>query len=380
MRYLGNKTKLLDAIAEFTRERGVPVGTVCDPFSGTAAVARHFRALGWRVLAADHMMCAYVLARSALGTAGYPRLGALAPSLDGAAPAAGLPAESVDLARAVHWLNVHAPPREGLCTRQFSPAGSAGRRFFTEENARRIDGAHATLLEWRAAGLVEEGAFHVLLAALLESGDRVANTSGVYAAYLKDWQPNALAPLELRVPRLLADERPHRAACEEAERFVALSAPHYELLYLDPPYNHRQYAAYYHVPEVLARLHTVVDPAALEGSLYGAVGLAPWTERRSEFCVRLRRGGVMRAEAAFARLLGAARADHVVVSYNEEGLVSRSAWELLLREAFGAREIVFRALGYRRYRSDADGDRRAYQRLAGRGRDEVREWLFHARR
>ena len=71
--------------------------------------------------------------------------------------------------------------------------------YFTAENAARIDAVRARLHEWRAKGLVGDDAYFVLLAALLEGADRVANTAGVYAAYIKSWQPNARRALDLLV-------------------------------------------------------------------------------------------------------------------------------------------------------------------------------------
>src|SRR5690606_6181763 len=90
----------------------------------------------------------------------------------------------------------------------FTPAGEVGREhgrmYFTPENAARIDAARETIQAWRTTGMIGDDAFYVLLAALIEAADAVANTAGVYAACIKSWQPNALRPLRLRTPRIVA--------------------------------------------------------------------------------------------------------------------------------------------------------------------------------
>src|SRR5690606_8395661 len=112
------------------------------------------------------------------------------------------------------------------------------------------DEIRETIEAWRRDGCIDDDFYHLLIAALIEAADRVANTTGVYAAFVKTWQANALRRLELRPPTLVpgAGSTARRA---DALDVVAALEP-FELLYLDPPYNARQYAGYYHVPELIA--------------------------------------------------------------------------------------------------------------------------------
>ncbi|HKG91113.1 MAG TPA: DNA adenine methylase, partial [Gemmatimonadaceae bacterium] len=247
----------------------------------------------------------------------------------------------------------------GFVTGNFSPAG--GRMYFTEENARRIDGARARLHEWHRAGLLGDDAYYLLLASVIEGADRVANTAGVYAAYIKRWQPNALRTFAA-VP-----ERPVRGAgsvahCGDAADVARRLGP-VDLLYVDPPYNARQYSGYYHVPEILARGWFGERPPALRGK----TGLLAEPVPRSAWC------SARRVRGALRELLAATGARHVLVSYNSEGLLPSAA----LREELGTasadgkvRQFVRR---YPRYRSDSDGPRRRYRGT------EVRELLYCVR-
>jgi adenine-specific DNA-methyltransferase len=347
VRYIGNKTRLLDFIGTALEERGIAPGTAVDPFCGTASVASELKRRGFRVLAADIMEYAYVFARASVEVARAPTCAALRDRL-------GLRDDSID--SVIAWLNAQSGS-EDFIYHHYSPGGPFGRMYFTMENGARIDAVRATIERWRTAGLIDRDAFHVLLAALIEAADRVANTTGVYAAFVKTWQPNAMRPLELRTPVIVTGEG-SRAEQKDALAAVAELEP-FDLLYLDPPYNSRQYAGYYHIPEVIASGWFGRPPATR-----GKTGLITDTDKRSDWS----RAG--RCEDAFERLVATAPWRRLVMSYNTEGIIPESTIERVLR-VYGRRETYERrALPYRRYRSDADSENRRY-----RG-DRVTEYLY----
>jgi adenine-specific DNA-methyltransferase len=237
--------------------------------------------------------------------------------------------------------------------------------YFTPENAGAIDAIRERIAEWTTTGGIGPEASQLLLAELIQAADRVANTTGVYASFVKSWQPNALHALDLRPLRPAAPPRPaargctaHRGPASETLR----GAGPVDLVYLDPPYNERQYPGYYHIPELLARGW---DP---QPALRGKTGLIPDEELRSDWC---RRG---RCEQALREVLEQSDARHVLLSYNDEGLIPFSRIEEILREHGQPDSYRRFGRGYRRYRSDADGPGRNY-----RG-DRVREWLHYVRR
>ncbi|MBW3555008.1 MAG: DNA adenine methylase, partial [Gemmatimonadetes bacterium] len=133
----------------------------------------------------------------------------------------------------------------------------------------------------------------------------------------------------------------------------------FDLLYLDPPYNNRQYPGYYHVPEIIAE-------GWFDGGieLRGKTGLAPDGGKRSDWS----RAG--KCEDAFERLVASAPWRHVVMSYNDEGIIPGATIERVLKE--NGRKGTFRRYDrtYKRYRSDADGEDRKYSG------DRVSEYLY----
>jgi adenine-specific DNA-methyltransferase len=351
VRYIGNKTKLLGFIGRTLSGRGIRTGDALDPFCGTASVARFLKRRGFRVLASDIMEYARVFARAWVEVSVPPRFPLLRREL-------GLRSDS--LRAVLAWLN-RAPGEPGFIHEHYTPAGADGgrhgRMYFTAANGERIDAVRTALHRWRRSGLIDDDGHDVLLAALIEAADRVANTTGVYAAFVKSWQPNALRPIELRAPVLV---RGNGCAALRADAIdLVRSRADFELLYLDPPYNGRQYPGYYHVPEVIATGWFDGEPVTR-----GKTGLIRDDSKRSEWS---RRGA---CETAFETLVAAGRWRHLVMSYNGEGIIPEATIERVLRDQ--GRRGTYRRYrrGYRRYRSDADGEGRRY-----RG-DTVEEYLY----
>lgn len=337
MRYIGNKTRLLDFIRRVLQARGLTGGTAVDPFTGTASVARALKRWGFQVIASDLMEFAHVFGRAYVQANAPP-----------------------DLAGAIAHLNDLAP-EPGFIHEHFTPAGTEGARhermYFTPTNAARIDAVRTTIEGWRRSGSIDDDSFYILLAATIEAADRVANTAGVYAACIKSWQPNARRPFQLRLPRLTPGPG-SRAARAEAVALVR-ELEHFDLLYIDPPYNERQYPAYYHIPELIA-MGWFDGPVELRGK----TGLLPDAEKRSAWSSRRHCG------EALEELVASADCRHIVMSYNSEGLIPEETIERVFKEYGRASTYRRYTRRYRRYRSDTDGQGRRY-----RG-DEVVEYLY----
>lgn len=408
MRYIGNKTRLLPFIADALRRRRIAPGRALDAFAGTAAVGSHLKRAGFAVVGCDLMTYSYVLQHAYIVADAYPTFAGLGDIVDLDAPVPiesatrsrpgrpvpPPPAAARPLASVLAHLQATVPPRASFITTHFSTDidpldvqcgdtrggtgcgigggigggtvstdGAPSRMYFTRANAERIDAVRETLHDWHAERRVTDVEYYILLAALLEAADCVANTSGVYAAYLKRWQSNARRPLRLAMPALVvASGRECHAHLGDINALVpGLGA--FDLLYLDPPYNNRQYGSYYHVPELLARGWFGETPA-----LRGKTGLIDTDGQLSQWSVR------DRCVDALEELLERSDAAHVVLSYNSEGIIPEGEIVRLFR-AYGLRRSFRReARDYSRYRSDADGAQRRY------AASRVTEYLYSMRR
>ena len=358
MRYIGNKTKLLPFLRKTIAKLGIPTGVVHDAFAGTAAVGRALKADGWSVHSSDLMTYSYVMQRAyvvASRTESFESVGDAVPELRHAFSRNG--ASRLDLI--AEYLSSTIAPNNGFFAKNFGAAG--GRMYFTDENARRIDAARSTLHSWRRDGLVSDDAFYVLLAGIIEGADRVANTAGVYAAFIKRWQPNAVRPFSLAAEIPVAS-RSISAAYQADALSVAQSLSAVDLIYIDPPYNTRQYAGYYHVPELIARGWFDADVA-----LRGKTGLISDSSQRSAWCSRAK------APHALRELLAATTATHALVSYNSEGVISNRELRAILSEASVDHKARRFEKRYKRYRADSDREGRRYKG------DVVKELLYYAK-
>ena len=222
--------------------------------------------------------------------------------------------------------------------------------YFTPANAGRIDAAREELESWRKARTVSEDTYYSLLAAIIEGADRVANTAGVYASYMKRWQPNARRAFGV-VPEVpVKGAQPARANLMDAIE-AAKSIGQVDLLYIDPPYNSRQYVAYYHIPEILARGWADSVPA-----IRGKVGLLAGEEGRSQW------SHGRRVQKLFSALLSATTATRALVSFNSEGHLAPEALLSLLTRASADGKVAHFKQPYRRYRADSEREGRHYHR------------------
>jgi adenine-specific DNA-methyltransferase len=317
VRYIGSKSRLVEAITPLIGTPGRTAGRFVDAFCGTGVVAEAAARQGWRVRLNDHLVCAVVMAQARLTTsrqARFRRLGGYR--------------------GAVALLNA-APPVHGFIWREYSPASLArahvGRMYFTEANAARIDGVRRRIAEWRDESLISEREERLLLADLLAATNGVANIAGTYGCYLSHWLPQAREPLALRARKLF----PRPVAVETTVDDVsAVQVDWEDVVYLDPPYTKRQYAAYYHVLETI----TLGD----EPEVGGKTGLRPWQAKASDFCYRVR---ALRAIVGLVERLPARR---VLLSYSDQGHVPLRPLAAALASLGELRVIPLREVG--RYR------------------------------
>ena len=321
-----------------------PGSTVVDLFCGSGTVSAGFRQAGLRVVANDHLAFCSALAGAHLLNNGEPDF----------RPLAKLLGKSVSsYATVIEHLN-SLPPKRGFVWRTYSPASSgyAGvkRMYFTEQNSARVDAVREVLDVWQ--NYLSPGQYLLLLADLLMAAARVSNIAGTYGAFLKQWKKRATEPMQLRPRRLLRGRSDNIVTCADAAE-VGRSHPA-PVAYLDPPYTKRQYAAYYHVLDTIARNDNPI--------VSGITGLrVDWTERNSPFCHR------RNALVALSSLVDGLVSKEVFLSYNEDGQISFAELEAMLSSRG---HLKVDAWQQQRYRSNQLGHKGPH----------VTEWLFHLTR
>lgn len=334
MNYIGSKHSLLPFLESTWREvRDGDERTACDIFAGTGAVGRMFKRLGLRVIANDFQQYAYTLNKAYLEINQQPRFARLLQSYKPVIEIEG--ASSAE--QALTLLNsLEGSP--GFIAKNYGPAGD--RFYYSAANAEKADAIRQTIESWRGQKLISEAESFYLLTSLLEAIDQVANTASVYGAFLKKFKPTALRPLTLK-PLELSN---HVKGCEVHQRDAneLIREIECDVLYLDPPYNHRQYGANYHVLETIAAYDSP--------ELSGVTGMRNYP--RSRYCQS------KLAAEALEDLVVNARTRHILLSYNDEGVLNLEQINRILSlrgkpKTFQQPYSRFKADSGREYKRDA---------------------------
>lgn len=338
MKYIGNKTRLLDFIEESMTKSEIPLsGTLCDLFGGTGSVGRHFKEKGYKIISNDFMTYSYVIQYVSVYLNEMPTFDKL-----------GLG----NVENVICYLN-NLNPIEGYVFENYAPSGSCGRQYFSDVNAKRIDAIREQIQRWHDEKQLSTDEYYVLLSSLINAADFVANISGTYGAYLKIWRSMALKPLKLLVPDIISNSIENEIYQKDANQLI--KQIECDVLYIDPPYNERQYAPNFHVLESLA----VWDKQQLTGK----TGQRDYQKKKSKYCRK------KDAIFAFADLIENAKAKYLVVSYNNEGIIPR---EEILNILQCKGKVSEYTKDYRRFRTEHDNEHRQYKKCD----DKVVEHLY----
>ena len=115
-----------------------------------------------------------------------------------------------------------------------------------------------------------------------------------------------------------------------------------DILYLDPPYNARQYCSNYHLLETIARYD--------EPEIKGKTGLRDYSAQKSNFCVS------GKVEEFFTEIIKKAKFKYIFLSYNNEGLMSFDKIEKIMRK-HGKYKVYMKE--YHRYKADSKRETKA---------------------
>lgn len=282
MKYIGNKDKLMNWINEILIQENITFEnqTVLDAFLGTGSFSKNILEKGVKKI------YAYELLKSMCFYSKY--------NIFGIKNASFLKVKEAFLQK---------NNSEHYFYKFFST--NSKRNYFSDANAQKID---SMLQQWDSFDDIEKGL-------AIDMIDKVSNTSGTYGAYLKIWRSMALKNIEdytLKNTWKNFDLEKFEVHNESVENFNQ----EVDIAYLDPPYNTRQYGSYYHVLErIVDRQKNIVSISGVlktdSNSLFN---------RKKEHFFRIK------------NLIENLKAKIIIISYNNEGLISLQDWDLLLNK------------------------------------------------
>lgn len=317
MNYIGSKYSLLGFIDNTIKSIvGDDMSNLvfCDLFAGTGIVGRYFKTQVSQVISNDWEYYSYILNRNYIGN-----------HLE-------IKGKEEYIAR----LNQLNGVDDGFIFSQYCLGGGHERQYFSDENGRKIDAARIAIEGWKNSGEISDDLYYFLLCSLIESADKYANTASVYGAFLKTLKKSAQKHIVITPANFQINSHNHQVYQEDANTLIQKISG--DVLYLDPPYNARQYGANYHLLNTIAEYKEFVPK--------GKTGLRDY--KKSNYCSRVI------VHDSFERLISDAKFKYIVLSYNNEGLMSIDTIKQIM-SMYGRYQVFKKE--YPRFRADK-ADRR----------------------
>lgn len=324
MNYIGSKYSLITflkssiaktlAINNETRNPSEMV--FADLFAGTGVVSGSFKQDGYSIIANDIQYYSYVITKHMIENNG---------NLD-----------ENRCAELIAELN-NVEGVEGFIYNNYCFEGTENQEFrrmyFTEYNAKKCDAIRIAVEEKYKADTISENEYFFLLGSLINSIDKYANTASVYGAYLKKFKNSSLKKMKLEPLPIMHGRVECKVYNEDISELIKRVSG--DILYLDPPYNARQYCTNYHLLETIARYDNPV--------IHGKTGLRDYAAQKSVFCNK------SKVEKAFDELIKNSEFKYIFLSYNNEGLMPFTTIENIMKK-YG--EYTVETQEHKRFKAD----------------------------
>jgi len=266
-RYLGNKYKLLEFIQEIINLKCDKIDSFCDIFGGTGVVGDKFNSKEVKIISNDLLNTNYVCLKTFLEFNKNIQK---------------------QISEKIDYLNSLEITTDNYFSENF------GNTFFTIENARKIGFIREEID--RISESEEEK--NILLCSLIYAVDKTANTVGHYDAFRK--KLDAIKPIRLLIPDINYSKNQNNEVFNE-DANILIRKITCDVLYIDPPYNSRQYSDAYHLLENLAEWK--------KPKVEGIAKKMDRTHIKSAYCLK-------NATQAFEDLIMNVNCKHILLSYN----------------------------------------------------------------
>ena len=308
MNYIGSKLSL----KSFIKEKILEVSRLDkedkvfgDLFAGTGVIGNEFKKMGYKVISNDIQH--YIENNYPMNTKLLEHLN----SLKG---------------------------QEGFIYNNYCMGSGSERNYFSDFNGKKCDAIRQELEKLYKNKEIDKHQYNYFLASLINSIDKYANTVSIYGAFLKSLKKRAEKNFKLELLPIIEGNKKGKVYNEDVNSLIKKVKG--DILYLDPPYNARQYSTNYHLLETISRYDNPV--------IKGKTGLRACNKQKSKFCSK------PQVNQVFEELISNADFKYIFLSYNDEGLMKLEDIKRIL-EKYG--EYRCFATNYKRFKSDKDKNR-----------------------
>ena len=268
-RYLGNKYKLLPFITGVVNDECPDITSIADIFAGTGAVSSAFT--DKVIITNDLMYSNYICNYAWFGAEEYD------------------PQIIIDC---VVRYNALTDLEDNYMTDNFADT------YFSRDDCAKIGYIREDIEVLYKKGDINTRERAILITSLLYAMDKIANTCGHYDAYRKGVEFDK--SLELYVPMANRQNNPNNQ-CFNMDSNELVKNIEADLVYIDPPYNSRQYCDAYHLLENVARWE--------KPEVFGVARKMDRSTMKSKYCTQS-------ATEAFEQLIEDIKAKYILLSYN----------------------------------------------------------------
>lgn len=335
MRFIGSKILLLDNIRNVINENIKNADVFCDIFSGTSVVANYFKK-DYKIISNDLLYFSYVIQKATIENNKIPQFKNLPKAINPIEYFNNLTNDKLE----------KLPIKDRFFQNHYSPIGN--RMYLTEGNALRIDFARNQVEKWYKKRYINDCEYYYLVASIVEGIPFVSNISGTYGAYHKTWDKRSLKKFELKQLEVITNNKNNK--CYNTDGVKLLKKIEGDILYIDPPYNERQYLPNYHLLETAAKYDAPV--------LKGVTGQREYSNsEKSNFCNKTK------AILSFDEMINNANFRHIILSYSTEGIMSIKDIENIMKKYGIIKTYRLYKIPYRRYKSREQNNKKELNEL-----------------
>lgn len=367
-KYIGNKKSILESLEQLMIKKKISAGLFFDAFSGTTNVAQYFKQRGFDIIVSDCNSFSKVLGEAYIVNNDFPKFDVLSPTLDfkksdifnnkiekminknlkkiisdkiylmDYIQVSNYVDNIEPLAKIIQYLNdldiENAKADElffynyysiyGENSMYKSSRGLTGKRnYFSKFNSIKLGVILKKIKDWKTRNLISEMELNILLTAVIEEVTLIANVAGTFHDFNREkLYPNALVDMNLRLPVLNISNREgvykafkgdtNTIHENESYQSVVTKSNKIDILYIDPPYNFRQYSDYYHLLNFIADYPSISDLDKYGEGLQYVRGQNMITSFKSQYSYR------DKFKKSLTELISNTLCENIIISYYDE--------------------------------------------------------------